>query len=406
MRSSVVAGLLIVTTSYACTNSDSSSGVTPAIRDSSGITVIDYESTSIDALPIWYLDSTPTRLIGRTGTQSEEFYLIRGLVELPNGNVAVANGGSNEILWFGPGGDFIRSSGRSGDGPGEFRGLTGLTHAPSDSILAYDSSLRRFQVFDSAGRYTRGFALDDSERLVSSPEILTISATGRMVIRDLRLNAPEASVPGPVRLKYDILLFDRAGFMLDSITSPSAWEAFNPEPVNGVRVSTLAVPFGFNTLLAGTAEHLVLYDTETNRIKLLSLEGRVERILRPPVADPIDVSPADKEAYLDRALANVPPAAKATFTDIYTQIPVPTTKPRIRWLKAARSGALWIVAWPAADVSPSDALIFDRDWTLSARLRLPPGFEPFVVFSNRVIGVLTTSSGVEQVHEYRVKESC
>ena len=402
MRSHYVAVILIAISMQACARSDTNSELTPVMQDSSGVAIIDFGRVNSDAVPIWHLDTTPTRLIGRAGQENEQFYFIRDLVELPNGNLAVANGGSNEIRWFGRDGTFIRTSGRSGDGPGEFRGLTGLTLSPPDTLLTYDSSLRRFQVFDSAGRYTRAFELHGSGRTISSPEILTVSGTGQLVVRDLRLDAPEANAPGLVRLTYDILLFDRSGLMLDSIASPSAWQAFNPEPVNGIRVSTLAVPFGFNTLLDATTDQLLLANTETNEIAAVSLDGRVQRILRPPITDRIPVSTLDRQVYLDRALANVPPPAKQMFADIYAQIPIPDTKPRMRWLKATRSGGLWIAAWPPADEALGTTLVLDDDWMVVGRLHLPQGFEPFIVFPDRVIGVSTTSSGLEEVHEYLV----
>jgi hypothetical protein len=405
VRSGFVAAMLLAMASQACTRSDSTSGLAPVVHDSSGIAIIDYRGTSTDAVPILQLDSTPSRVIGRAGNESEQFYFIRGVVELPNANLAVANGGSNEIIWFSPDGKSIRSSGRSGDGPGEFRGLSGLTSFAPDSLLAYDSSLRRFQVFDSAGRYIRAFALDDSERTISAPEVLTTSGTGQLVVRDLRLNAPEANMPGLVRLRYDIRLFDRTGMMLDSIASPSAWQAFNPEPVNGIRVRTLAVPFGFNTLLDATAQQLLLANTETNEITAVSFDGRIQRILRPPMNDALAVSASDRQAYLDRALANVPPPAKEMFADIYGQIPIPATKPQIRWLKATQAGGLWIVGWPPADDAPAKALIFNSDWMISGKLHLPHGLEPFIVSSDRVIGVFTNGWGVEEVHEYRVERN-
>ena len=405
MRSASAALLLPTIGWLACASPDSNDGLKPVTRDSADITILDYSRVAGQP-PTWHLDTVPERVIG--GSESdprEQLYFVRGVVDLPNGNLVVANGGSNELRWFNRDGGYIRASGRNGEGPGEFRGLTGLTRLAPDSLLAYDSSLRRFQVFDSAGHFVRGFEFSQAERAVSAPQVLGVSDDGQVLVRDLRLDAPEANKPGRVRLTFDILRYDREGHMLDSIVSPSAWEAFNPEPVNGIRVSTLAVPFGFNTLLGATSTEFVFGDTEANEVRALGLDGEVHRVLRPPAAPAFPVTEADIQSYRQRALANVPPTANQLFADIYAQMPLPDDKPRIQSMAVGADGMLWIIGWPAAEGASREALVFDAEWRLSGRLRLPPGFEPAIISADRTIGVVTDDMGIEEVREYQVRRN-
>src|SRR5690606_14981320 len=53
---------------------------------------------------------------------------------------------------FSRNGTYLRSVGREGGGPGEFRFPTTLARLPGDSMLVLDLELRRAMVVDSAGR--------------------------------------------------------------------------------------------------------------------------------------------------------------------------------------------------------------------------------------------------------------
>ena len=100
----------------------------------------------------WRVADEPMLSIGLA--QGPDEYLFRGVTaaRLPNGGIVAAVEGMDEVRRFGPDGRHLWTSGRPGEGPGEFRGvrlLTGCTSA--QSIVAYDYRNDRVTVLDADG---------------------------------------------------------------------------------------------------------------------------------------------------------------------------------------------------------------------------------------------------------------
>ena len=68
-----------------------------------------------------------------------------------DGRIYVADQQANEIRVFSPGGECVRTFGRSGEGPGEFGWLAGIAWQPPGHLWAFDAMRHRFTVFDSLG---------------------------------------------------------------------------------------------------------------------------------------------------------------------------------------------------------------------------------------------------------------
>jgi hypothetical protein len=77
---------------------------------------------------------------------------------------------SNQRFWVGSGTDLlvfdhrgrlVHKVGRTGDGPGEFRGISRIVCVPGDSVLVVDARLGRVSVFDPAGQFTRSIRIPE-----------------------------------------------------------------------------------------------------------------------------------------------------------------------------------------------------------------------------------------------------
>ena len=88
------------------------------------------------------------RIGGAEGEEQTLFNRISGVVRLSSGDVAIANQGSNEIRWFSAAGTYLRTTGRNGAGPGEYRGLGRLLLLPGDSVIAAEMLSARMTLFD------------------------------------------------------------------------------------------------------------------------------------------------------------------------------------------------------------------------------------------------------------------
>ncbi|MBK9548147.1 MAG: hypothetical protein IPO52_03315 [Gemmatimonadetes bacterium] len=100
------------------------------------------------APPIWSVSAKPTVTIGVTEGELEyEFAGVTGVRRLANGMIVVANTKPLELRLFDAKGKFVRRIGRSGNGPGEFRGDLRFAHAGGDSIVVFVSGRARTIVF-------------------------------------------------------------------------------------------------------------------------------------------------------------------------------------------------------------------------------------------------------------------
>ena len=89
--------------------------------------------------------------IGSVDGTCDAFGEVTSLAVDGDGRIYVADRQANEIRVFSPLGECVRTFGRSGEGPGEFSWLAGITWQPPGNLWAIDAIRDRFTVFDSLG---------------------------------------------------------------------------------------------------------------------------------------------------------------------------------------------------------------------------------------------------------------
>jgi len=168
---------------------DSSRSASPSVslteKDSAGVRVVSHAQGPIGQIA----RREPALEIGREGDPSYEFFGTTDVVALGSGNIVVMNGGSDELRFYDPLGNHLRSVGRSGDGPAEFRFLSRLSMRPGDTLMAVDPQRRRLVYFDSAGTFVRGesYAADLTSDMPGAmctfPGLVGVLGDGARVVR-------------------------------------------------------------------------------------------------------------------------------------------------------------------------------------------------------------------------------
>ena len=129
---------------------------TGTVRDSAGIVIVDNADPIWSEVDAWSLSESPTLVIGVSeGDSDYELFQIASAARLSDGRVVVASNGTHDLRYYSADGRHLRSVGREGGGPGEFRTLVSLAKLASDSLLVYDLALRRISIFDSEGEHCR-----------------------------------------------------------------------------------------------------------------------------------------------------------------------------------------------------------------------------------------------------------
>lgn len=157
VQAPVLVGLLVLCVP-ACTGSDGRSPRAWTLRDSAGIRIVTHVSApSMDTIPL-----EPALSIGAEGDPDYEFFRVGQVSPLGSGNIVVANGGTSELMFYSPEGEFLRRVGRTGEGPSEFGFLATVHVRGGDTLTVVDPRRRRLVHFDSSGTFVRGesFAQD------------------------------------------------------------------------------------------------------------------------------------------------------------------------------------------------------------------------------------------------------
>ena len=92
--------------------------------------------------------------IGRTeGSGPDVFGFVAAVDVTPTGNIVVIDGFAQELRFFDSRGQHLRTVGRKGAGPGEFRSAYGLAWDRLGRLWVVDGGNSRYAVFDSSGNY-------------------------------------------------------------------------------------------------------------------------------------------------------------------------------------------------------------------------------------------------------------
>lgn len=109
---------------------------------------------------VWHDDSgwsvAPVLRHGEVeGPEAIAFGAIKGLAVDADGRIYVLDGQSNQISIFTPDGAYVRSVGRTGNGPGEYVSANGLSWFSRDTLVVVDQDGGRYTLLTREGAYIR-----------------------------------------------------------------------------------------------------------------------------------------------------------------------------------------------------------------------------------------------------------
>jgi hypothetical protein len=345
----------------------------------------------------------------RLGTVEGEgptsFGLIRSVAVLPDGRFAVADDQAEEVRLFDPAGQYLRTFGGKGAGPGELQGMQGV-HVDHEGLLRVaEQRNARLSVFHPESGFVRSYPLRLYSYSFRGPWSAVMDAAGRTTV-------VSSGRYGAGRPWHMLRVYDAAMSQLDSIPyeqytvdldrdQPGAWRidlgnggfTWAPVPFYSQTHRVLAPTGEFWSSAEGTARLEVARWTPAGDTALVLVSER-----RP---DP--VMPAERDSAmtaLREGLAErvpTPPRLDASR--------VPATKPPLYGLALDDRGRLWVrITEPAADSTVYD--IFGRDGGFAETVRLPFRVDrhvPPVVRGDTIWVVVTDEVDVQYVVRARLR---
>lgn len=390
-----------VVLSVGCTGGERSAA--RIVADSAGIEIVTIRMVGDET-------DTPLRLrldIGTAdGPEAYALAQVAGAVQLSDGRIVIANGATNELRFYDEEGGFLRSVGRSGDGPGEFRNLDYLDVLPGDTMIVYDQRLRRTSVFDADGAFQASHHLADA----SFPYIGGMM--GRLVYAAMQFVGEEEEGLGVHTSDMEVGRIDiERGLFAVFDTFPSSEESRVQYQGRSTRAFR---PFGSETGVAGSADHLFVIGSSAGDICVYDGDGTLVRIIR--VESPVRaVDDAAVAGWVESWMISFPaPSAdvEAWWRHGFRETPAPTVAPVFRSLIADENGNVcaerYPLTWTEATVfwcfTPTGHFLRTLE-VPAGRVRLAPHayFDPpLEIGKTHVLGVWRDSLDVEHVRLFEL----
>lgn len=363
-------------------------------RDSAGIRIYEQPASALSSLPAVDVEESPATEVGG---EDSGLYLVQGLVVLGDGTIVLANSGTRELRWYDPDGTLIRTAGREGEGPGEFRAPRLVGTVAQDTIVVWDYELRRLSYFAADGTFGRAWNVTADIGIV--PDAMGVMADGAIVLMDRPiLTGREA--PGLARDTFPVSILTTAGGVVP-VGRFGGHELFRE--VRGTAVSQSLLPFGRRAVVAAAADR-VWAGPDAGGLELYGFDGRgtLRDIIR------IDrenrrVTETDRTAVREQWLENARSGARAEIERLFGTLPLPERMGAHTDLVVDAAGRIWV----ELPFSPVDTqrqwLVLDGEGRVLATAALPPDLDVAAIGSDWIAGIARDEMSVEYVRLYRFR---
>ena len=379
----------------ACSPADGGLGF--SVRDSTGILIAENELAQL-AVSDWSLEDQPVLSIGTVdGDSAYAFFRVISIDRLSDGSLLVTQAGPPHLRIFSADGAFVRSIGRVGDGPGEFRSVSSVQVLDADTIMVFDPRNRRISLSDRSGVISESVNLDAASGLLAVHRL----PTGRF----LTVGSPDGRAqmslpPGLHRPTRPVVVFSPDGAPEDTIGVFPGLEIQIVAIEGGIGTSaavwgrTLAVETRGPEIIIGTGEsfELMVFEpshTLTKIIRVVDADLTIQaeawaEYKRTTLAEIDEVeSRAFMQHFLDES---TPPSARAPFTRILVD----------------DRGRLWLSPYERTDLVEGSWHVLDTGGRLIARVKAPERFRILDIEAEFATGVWRDELDVEHVRVYRL----
>lgn len=368
-------------------------------------------STSAQAVAKWRADPHPLLdLGGANDTGATQFTHIRGVMRLKDGTIIVADGGSSELRYFDRMGRHWKNASRRGSGPGEVRGFD-AAYAIDDTVYAFDE-YGPLNVYDHAGQFLRSIAVREGEpagKTFGWPR----APLGGGTVAGIRRGISARTV-SEAEADSDVLVTKNRVALSEHVL------AKYPHIRTFMTIADpLPRPLGFtpSTKLAAFASEVCAGYTSRYEIVCRTPNGNITRT----IVRRVDAVPVTARMRTDFTLfmSGSLPGGRSRYAPGLAErrerqarsLRFAERLPVFSRLLASRTGTLWICDSQPEDfytpirplsLRPSVWRIFGAKGEAVGEASLPPGFLPYDVGADWVLGVRWDEDDVEHVTMFQL----
>jgi hypothetical protein len=368
-------------------------------RDSAGIRIVTSERATWTESRQWRLSDEPTLALGAQEDPEEyQLYRVTGSLRLSDGRIVIANAGTAELRFYDSSGRFLGSTGRSGEGPGEFGTISAVYEIPGDSLLVWDSGNRRISILDPRGAFRR--ALPPGP-FAQEPVFISVVAPlpdGTLLVGAFSFRFAQAAVQlGLGRDTVILVRCDRHGEPIDTVALYQGTEWFTTR-----ESPRTDVPFARDSYLASSSGGYYWGDNATWEISFRNDEGAVQRIMR-TTTPLVEVTPEDVQAQKQRWLADIGrDDVRQQVAEMLEPVQGPPTMPAFSALRIDAAGNLWAQQYQIQADEPVRWTVFDPDGVMLGTVTMPARFFVHQIGHDFVLGRWRNDLDVEHVLMYEL----
>lgn len=349
------------------------------------------------------------------GDEGEQLSQVIGVEIGPAGEIYSLSGRDNEVRVFSAAGDFLRSWGRRGEGPGDFQRPHDLAVA-RDTVAITDGD--RVHFFDLAGNFlnavwpggqTGRYSLDTIHYSVDTIHSTDLGWVVGLGLREVATGRREATVPQEVRS-----LDPASGALGEAIIT------YEREP-DGVQLSSGA---SITPAFARFVDHGVdrvgnvyLSDGMDYEVSVYNPEGELRRTIWMEV-EPVPVTDDMLEEVRRAAVERCRLPARRRLCErpggyLDTGLPAVLANanrqvPAFSRFLVAPDGHLLIrrvdLVWDqAGEADPGPYDLVSPDGRFLGRVEIPADFRPLILRDGRVFGTVPDELGVPYIVKYRLE---
>lgn len=370
--------------------------LTPVVTDSAGVTIVENPDPGSEVRLIGTLSPEPLVDIGGLDV-GEAYQLFRAFDarRLPDGRLAVVNGGSAQILVYDERGLHVGTWGREGEGPGEFRNPFRLSLWPGDSLAVWDFRLRRLSIIDREGLFGRQIHLaqGDWSGLLQWHTAFS-DGTSLITHQDVLGETPTT---GLRRHPTTAVVLDPGGEPRAELPTQPGDEVYTEASED--RVEVMRLPFLKGYAAATWGEEIVFGPTDRPELRVHDRSGTLIRVIR--VDRPLRrITDADWNAEIERMVESAPPEARPGIRARYQNIRRTDTFPAFSQVLEDGLGNLWMELYlpPVEEGGQSRTwMVFDRSGRLLGAVETPPGLRVLQIGADFILGHLNDELEVEHI---------
>lgn len=373
----------------------------------SGRTLVESRAPQWGGTNAWHVEPEPELSIGEADGDSAEYALdgVVGAARLSDGRIVVANFQALDLRYYDALGRHVRTVGRKGNGPGEFRLLPGIGRI-GDTILVWDAFANRISRFDPTGAFGGSVSVRNSE--MTYLRLTGFLADGSLLVNPLKLGdtarlREEEYVNSVTYLRFSATT-GRQTHVLGPYFSSEAFRA-----MLGSNYVSEPVIFGRRGLMAiaGTG----FYRAETNRFQatFYSPEGNPVRTLRRPYeavrATAEDVAATRRLLGEDDDLTRMDPDLGAVQRRLAEKIPHRPMLPAVSQIRVDRQDNLWMQAYAAPDAKSAEWSVFDPEGHWLVVVEIPAHLEVLEIGDDYLLAkTVDPTDDVERVVLHRLRK--